>query len=192
MVTEFLSKTHVFGQEKSPLNHTLFCISSIKRTKHSLLADTYFKQKGILTVWYTTIRHFDTVYFKTTCGRLLWLSTNKNGLNTINSTLIKNVIILKIAFCFSKKRLKELEFHFYDQTFSFLRHKVSILTIKRLRFIDMKFPFLYRNASSSTWKYWLISLILTNGKEYFHIFVSSDNKDAVKRVTGYLNLSEGK
>ncbi|WP_036879790.1 cytidylate kinase family protein [Xylanibacter oryzae] len=34
--------------------------------------------------------------------------------------------------------------------------------------------------------------ILRNDKNSFHVFVSSDNEDAVKRVTGYLNVSEDK
>jgi hypothetical protein len=39
-----------------------------------------------------------------------------------------------------------MELRFYDETFLFLRYKVFVSKIKRLRFYDIKFPFLYRNA----------------------------------------------
>ena len=69
-----------------------------------------------------------------------------NGQSSINHIRIQTKQCFLSHYLLLTKAFEGSEIRFYDQTFALLRHKVSVSTIKRFHFNDVKFPFLYRKV----------------------------------------------
>ncbi len=72
-----------------------------------------------------------------------------NGQSSINRIRIQTKQCFLSHYLLLTKAFEGSKISFYDQTFAFLRHKVSFPTIKRFHFYDVTFAFLYRKVYST-------------------------------------------
>ena len=91
------------------------------------------------------------------CNLFLVCKIDENILNNRSSRLfifclisffvLYKTFIFDSSILFYRYFLSKIRFH--DVTFALLRGNVSVPTIQRLRFYDIKFPFLYRNGNAN-------------------------------------------